>query len=106
MAINLTTPVAVPDVSYQGITKIDLHFPHYMDAGDNNAMKLNKSDLTVVFIVTTWDGGGRVIEETRHSVTFPSWPPAFITDVAAVYSRLENYAISQGFIGAGTGETV
>jgi hypothetical protein len=61
MAIDLTTPVAVPDISYQGITKVDFHFPHYLDSGDGNAMKLTKPGITVVFTVTTWAGDGTVL---------------------------------------------
>ena len=106
MAINLTTPIAVPDVAYQGITNIDFHLPHYMDVGNSNAMKLNKPDVVVMFVVTTWDGDGRVISEETHHSVFSGWPPAFITDVSSVYGKLEQYSISQGFMNDGTGEAI
>jgi hypothetical protein len=105
MAINLTTPVPVADITHQGVTKIEFSIPHYFD-GNSSTMKMNKPDTMVVFIVATWDGDGNVLSESRHMAAFPDWPQAFTTDVRAVYSRVEQYAISQGFIGAGTAEAV
>jgi len=103
MGINLTTPISIPDVTHQGVTGIDLQFPHFHDAGE---MKLNKPDIKVTFRVTTWAGDGTVIGETRHIAAFPDWPAAFTTDVRAVYSRIEQYAIAQGFMDAGVAEQV
>jgi len=104
MAIELTTPVPIPDTTFQGITKIDFHFPHFKDTGE--VMKLNKPDIVAVFTVTTWTGDGTVLSEARHKADFPDWPANFTIDVQSVYSRIEQYAESQGFIGAGTPESI
>lgn len=106
MAVSLTTPVAVGDIAYQAITKVDLMFPHYMDTGDNNAMKIEKGQVRVVFEVTTWTGDGDVLDTKRYMEEFSNWPAAFTTDVRAVYDRIEQYSINQGYIGAGTGEAL
>lgn len=103
MAVNLTTPVVVPDVEYQGITKIDFPVPHFLDQGE---IKINKPDIAAIFYVTTWDGDGNFLREQRYFVPFSEWPGVFKTDVQTVYSRIENYAISEGYIGAGTPEAL
>ena len=106
MAIELTTPVPIGDIAYQAITKVDLLFPHYVDTGANNAIKIDKGQVRLIFEVTTWAGDGTVIEAKRYMEEFSNWPAAFTTDVRAVYDRVEQFAISQGYIGPGTGEVL
>lgn len=103
MAVNLTTPEAVPDIQYQGITKIDFDVPHYLDGSD---MKLNKPDIRCIVTVATWAGDGTQIREERFQVFFPDWPGVFTADVQTIYSRIEAYAESEGYIGAGTPEAL
>jgi hypothetical protein len=83
--------------------KIDFSFPHYTDAG---IMKLNKNEIMVVFWVHTWAGDGTLISENRYVARFDDWPPAFTNDVRDVYDKIEQYAISQGYISDGIGEIV
>ena len=106
MAINLTTAETVADIQYQGITSIEYQIPHYKDTGDNNAMKIDKNSVQVMFIVTTWTGDGEVLRRERYTEVFSNWPASFVTDTRAVYDKLEQYAVTQGYIGNGTGEVI
>lgn len=103
MAVNLTTPTPVPDIAYQGVTKIDFDIPHFLNGA---AMDINKPDTRCIVTVGTWAGDGTLISEERFQVFLPDWPAIFKTDVQTMYTRIENYCISEGYIGAGTPETL
>ena len=103
MAIDLTTEQIVNPVTFQGITKISFDIPH---EPDSNGMSIFREGIRVSFLVVSWTDTGQIISSSSHSAYFADWPANFKTDVRAVYDRIEQYAISQGFIGAGTPEVL
>ena len=104
MARTLDIPEDLPDAFQQGITSISFNIPHEInETGD--AMKINKVEVHVKYSVTTWDNACKVIDNKTRGVIFADWPVAFITDMKAVYAKLELDAENSGLIyGPGTDE--
>lgn len=105
MAVDLTTSIT-KTANYQGITKMEFVVPHIIDPQDTTSMIINKGDVMVVFHVTTWDEDGVELYTERHHEYLGAWSQLFKDDVKAVYSRLEQFAISQGLLGDGTAEVL
>lgn len=103
MAIELTTEIVVPDIKYQGVTKIEFVLPHALDTG---AMKIDRPNVGVIFYITTWAGDGSELSVNRHLIPLAEWTTGFLTDVKDMYAKVEQYAISNGYMGDGTGEVL
>jgi len=105
MAIDLTVPEAQPAVTYQGITRMDVYFPHEFN-DISGAMLLRKPDINLRYYVTSWTANGEIQITERVVNKFDTWPAALITDMKNLYAKIEAHAQANGYIGAGTAEPV
>ena len=98
MAQVLTTPEN-KTIETQGVTAMVFDIPHV------NAL-LDKPNISLIYEVTSWTSTGEVVSKVSRSVAFPSWPASFKTDMASVYSKVEQDAVASGLIGLGTPEAL
>lgn len=105
MATMLDTPEAAPLITQQGITRVELRFPHKRNAG-NTAEVVDKQHVEIVYDVTTWDAAGKVARRKSRTVPLSSWPNVLKQDVRSLYDKLAIDARHNGLLGAGTDEAL
>lgn len=104
MARTLDTPVVRPDVVQQAVTGIRFEIPHIRNIA-NTAMEIQKAQVQIWYEVTTYNEDGDPLYTRQRTLKFPNWTAGFITDMKAVYAKVEIDATNQGLIyGPGTDE--
>ena len=105
MATDLDTPVPLPNVTQQGVVKVQFSIPHKRNAG-NTAMEIDRANVEARYVVETWtqDGDSLVTARASRIVPWADWPAGFKAQMRDVYASIVQDAKANGLIGAGTDE--
>jgi len=105
MARTLTDPIIPPPLpprTQQAITHIQFSIPHSWDPVEG--MLLERSAISVLYKVNTFDAEGNSTESLSTAVIFADWTPSFKLSVKDIYNKITAHAVQQDLMQPGVDE--